>query len=180
MTITQIFAGLTNAGLSTPTDQFVDVDFLAFGTPTLNNDEGYEISLMLRIVLPAIGERTLYEAIADTQNIVRIPAELGKSGFPLKAYVATPFQVQIILYAINQDRNTGAEFTTTFGDADLDGGGAIAINHGLNKSAPLVAVYDAQGLLILPDAVALVTDNDLVITLETFRPLQGIFTVRIA
>lgn len=183
MTIEQIFDGLTLAGLPTASEEFVNADFLVFATPTLGVDEGYEISLAIKVVLPALGERTLYEAIADTKDAIRIPSELGQTGLTLKAYLATPYQVAMQMYVINEsDNSSTAEYVEQFVAADLTDN-MITIVHGRNKNFPIVQLYDGEAKLTDRATISSPTENTVLLDFTPILdspPITGTYTVRIA
>jgi hypothetical protein len=181
MTLTTIFSGLTNVGFPTASNEFVNGDFLAFSTPNLGGDEGYEISLVIVADLPAIGEKRLYEAIADTADLIRIPQEIGRRGLTLKAYVATPFAVEIEIHVGLFEIASDREYIQTFTQDDLTLD-AITITHNLNTIAPLVQVYDGNAKQTLRGTVTVIDANsiELDFSSEGGAPdLVGTYTVRV-
>lgn len=183
MTVTQIFTGATNAGLPTGSAVFANADSICFATPTLAGDEGYEISLAIVVILPALGERRVYEAIIDTQHMVSIPAGMGRSGFDLRVYVATPYQITLEIYAIaGTDNASGAEYVEQFTAADLVAD-AIAIQHNLDKDFPIVQLYDGDGRLSDRADVVNVDVNTIELDFSSTggaAAIVGTYTVRVA
>lgn len=183
MTVTQIFSGTTNAGLPTGSAVFSDADSICFSTPTLAADEGYELSLAIVVLLPALGERRVYEAVVDTQHIIPIPAGMGRSGFDLKAYVATPYQITLEIYAVaGTDNASGAEYVESFTAADLVDD-AIVIQHDLDKDFPLIQLYDGDGRLSDRADVVNVDANSIRLDFSSnggAAAIAGTHTVRVA
>lgn len=183
MTVTQIFTGATNAGLPTGSAVFANADSVCFSTPTLAGDEGYELSLAIVVILPALGERRVYEAVVDTQHLIPIPADVGRSGFDLKVYVATPYQITLEIYAIaGTDNSSGAEYVQAFTAADLTAD-AILIQHDLGKDFPIVQSYDGDGRLSDRADVISVDANSIELDFSSTggaAAIAGTYTVRVA
>lgn len=183
MSIELIFDDLTLAGLPTPSNEFINADFIVFSTPLLLPNEGYEISMSVVVVLPALGERTLYEAITDTKDAVKIPRELGRTGLTLKVYLATPYQVPIQMYVVmGEDNNSTAQYEQSFNNDDLINS-QITINHGRGKLFPIVQLYDGNNVVTNRATVTSIDENSILLNfssqLETI-PILGTYTVKIS
>jgi hypothetical protein len=74
---------------------------------------------------------------------------------------------------VTQSKN----YTTTFTNAQLTGGGVILITHGLAQRIVLVQVSDDQGYVIQPDLIQLLNNNQVQITLGSFLPITGTWNV---
>lgn len=179
-----IFSGLTNTGFPTATSTFPGGDFIVFSTPGLGADEGYEISLVIVAILPVIGERRFHEAIADTQDVIVIPHEIGRRGINMKAIVATSFSIDLEVhvgkYQIDSDAS-GNEYIQSFTQDDLDEG-TILIEHELDNLDPLVQVYDGNSKQTLRGSIIIIDEDTILIDfssdIETDE-LIGSYTVRI-
>ena len=76
---------------------------------------------------------------------------------------------------------TGSVYTGTLAEGDLDPiTGIGTVVHGLGTRTPVVAIYDNLYNLVIPDAVNNSNTSTSLITLNSFRPLTGTWSVRIA
>jgi hypothetical protein len=66
-----------------------------------------------------------------------------------------------------------------FTNGDLSVAGILVVTHGLNLTPSGIAVYDSVGEWIYPDKIEALTDTMAAINLESFRPLQGNWRVKI-
>jgi hypothetical protein len=73
--------------------------------------------------------------------------------------------------------NDGVEIIFT--NANLSVAGILIVTHGLNLTPSGVAVYDYAGEWIYPDKIEALTESMAAINLESFRPLQGNWRVKI-
>lgn len=70
-------------------------------------------------------------------------------------------------------------YATTFTEASLSIAGILVVNHNLNKTPSEVAVWDSTGDKVYPDNIEVINANTIAVSLPSFRPLQGTWTIAV-
>lgn len=70
-------------------------------------------------------------------------------------------------------------FEMSFTDVALTVGSALNVVHGLNRTPASVMVWNASGEQVFPDRIEEITPNAIALWFESFRPLQGTWSVTV-
>lgn len=73
----------------------------------------------------------------------------------------------------------GGVFEMSFTDANLSVGSAITVTHSLNRTPAGFAVWNSSGEQVMPDRVEEISVNAIALWLESYRPLQGTWSVTV-
>ena len=80
-------------------------------------------------------------------------------------------------FIIIQDAGTGF-FSTAFTDTNLVLG-VVTIDHTLGTNYPIVAVYDNNEMIILPDEITTITLDRITVDVNSFAPISGTWNVSV-
>lgn len=73
---------------------------------------------------------------------------------------------------------TGAGYTTSFTDGNLVGG-ILGVTHSLNTKYTVIAVYDENDTVVIPDDIVGYDVNKSSVTLSSYAPITGTWNVRV-